>query len=274
MLKDARRLLKDKPEAVLGAKAFIQKSLWWRRSQLSGLLLISIVILGIPAEYFWREEAVKRDYDRIERLGNGDPGERAAVINLAGGCWVGRPFFLVRQYLRERVFGNCRSLQNAKLEKADLSFANLSSANLWGANLTGADLNAANLSGANLGDANLSGANLWGANLSGRANLGDTNLSGAALGGANLSGVFLYGANLSGADFMSANLSGADLNSANLQNAKFACNRYMLEKNQNCLNLKDIRWNERTNWRGIQGWETVENIPPALKKQLKLRNVK
>jgi hypothetical protein len=42
LLKDAKRLLKDKPETVLGAKAFIQKSLRWRRSQLAGLLLIPI----------------------------------------------------------------------------------------------------------------------------------------------------------------------------------------------------------------------------------------
>lgn len=135
LLKDARRLLKDKPEAVLGAKSFIQKSLWWRRSQLAGLLLVPIVVLGIPAEYSWREEVVKRDYDRIERLGDGNLGESAAVINLAGGCWAKKEYEQVHEYFRERVFGNCRSLQNAKLAKADLRAANLSGADLRTANL-------------------------------------------------------------------------------------------------------------------------------------------
>ncbi len=37
------------------------------------------------------------------------------------------------------------------------------------------------------------------------------------------------------------------------------------------FNLKDIKWNKKTNWQGIQGWETVENIPLALKQQLGLK---
>jgi len=57
-----------------------------------GLLIIPALISGIPAEYFCREESVKRDYERIARLGNGEGGEREAVINLAGGCEANKKF--------------------------------------------------------------------------------------------------------------------------------------------------------------------------------------
>jgi hypothetical protein len=86
LLKDAKRLLKDAPADVVGTKGFIRKSLLWRRSQLAGLLVIPLLVFGIPAEYFWREEAVKRDYDRIEQFKNGHAGEKASVINLTQGC--------------------------------------------------------------------------------------------------------------------------------------------------------------------------------------------
>jgi hypothetical protein len=46
------------------------------------------------------------------------------------------------------------------------------------------------------------------------------------------------------------------------------------QKIRRCPNLKDVQWNAQTNWQDIKGWETVENIPPALKQQLKLKNVK
>ncbi|MBD2078710.1 pentapeptide repeat-containing protein [Leptolyngbya sp. FACHB-17] len=329
LLKDAKRLLKDKPEAVLGAKAFIQKSLRWRRSQLAGLLLVPTMVLGIPAESFWREETVKRDYDRIERLTDGNLGERAAVNNLAGGCWAEREHNQMFPYFRERIFGNCRSLRQAKLAKANLMDANLSGADLERANLSGADIEYANLSGAYLMNANLSGANLSanlsgaylmnanlsgaslstdlsGANLSGAslsaslngANLRSANLSGASLSvnlngadfhGANLRGAFLrrtvltdadLRAKLSGANFSSANLRGANFHGANLRGARFTCFKYRLIDPSNsrtfreCPNLEDIKWNSQTIWQGIKGWENVANIPFALKKQLKLKNVK
>ncbi|MGI0494608.1 pentapeptide repeat-containing protein [Alkalinema pantanalense CENA528] len=379
LLKDARRLLKARPEIVLGVKGFIQKSTWWRRTQLAGLLVIPTLVLGIPAEYLWREESIKRDYVRIEQLGNGVQGERDAVLNLVGGCWAKQQFSVTlhRQfdlleylnyleiflnYFRERAFGNCRSLQNAKLDKADLRFAsldgadlksaNLSSANLKEVNLSGANLVSANLSnaylglanlssanlisvnlsGANLVSANLSNANFWDANLS-SANLGETNLSNVFLRFSNLSNAYLGSANLSGADLSSANLSdanlvsvnlsnsnlssanlssaslgtanlhhanlsaanfwnaslwdanlsnaslegtnlsGASLITSNLQNVKFGCLENRNDKNQwikQCSNLKDIYW-AQTNWNGIQGWESVENIPHALKQQLGLK---
>jgi hypothetical protein len=217
---------------------------------------------------------VKRDYDRIERLGNGNLGERASAINLAEGCWAKKEYESIHEYFRERIFGNCRSLQNANLAKAHLVGANLidtdfRSANLSGANL-GATLNVTFIDGY-LGSVNLSGADLKDANLSG-ADLKGANLSGADLKGANLSGADLDSANLSGADLDSANLSGADLRSANLERAKFNC--YENINRRKCPNLKDIKWHNGTNWLGIQGWENVDNILPALKQQLNLKNVK
>jgi len=32
----------------------------------------------------------------------------------------------------------------------------------------------------------------------------------------------------------------------------------------------DIKWNEETNWEGVQGLETAINVPKALKEQLGL----
>jgi|GEM_PF-2300194 len=291
--------------------------------------LIVPLMLFIPGEYFWREEAVKQDYNRIKQSTD-KLEKRAAVLGLAGGCWADRQnaattLQLKRKrnlqapnYLRERIFGNCRLLSNAKLEKSDLSGANLSNADFSDANLSGSALQQTNLSGAELGGINLSGARLDnadlsdamlddGANLS-SAYLGGANLSGAYLSGVNLSGAYLGGVNLSGfklnysnlsstkfrftnlsstelnfvnlsnaelgatnlsnAELGATNLSGAKLFGTNLRNVKFKC----LESGREliCPNLKDVEWNSQTNWRGIQGWETVKNIPPELKKQLSL----
>jgi uncharacterized protein YjbI with pentapeptide repeats/energy-coupling factor transporter ATP-binding protein EcfA2 len=285
LLKDAKRLLNQQPASVASAKAFIHRSLRWRRLQLAATLIMPLLILGIPAEYFWREEAIKRDYDRIERS-TSKLEEQSAVLSVAGGCWASKQYEQIPDYIRERAFGNCRSLSSANLKDADLSGANLSGANLSGANLSGALLIGANLSGAlliganlsgaNLSNANLSGANLRYANLSGAALIG-ANLSGANLIGANLSGALLIGANLSGADLRNANLSGADLRYAALQNVKFGCVDLIGENKQTtdrCSNLKDIQWNQDTQWQGIQGWETVQNIPPALQQQLNLKHAR
>ena len=272
LLKDAGRLLKDAPAEVFGAKGFIRKSLWVRRSELAGLLVIPVLVLGLPTEYFWREEVVRQDYDRIERLGNGSQGERAAVINLAGGCWA-KEYEVIPEYFRERVVGNCRSLDSANLSGASLDSTNLSGARLMGANLSDARLELANLSDARLIVANLSGASFDHANLSG-AKLASANLSGTSFDHANLSGASLNRTNLSGASLDHANLSGASFDGTNLENVQFNCFEYKDQNKQTireCPNLKDIKWDKNTNWKNIKGWETVENIPPALKQQLGLR---
>jgi Caspase domain/Pentapeptide repeats (8 copies) len=316
LLKDAKRLLKEESAVVISSKAFIQKSLWRRRMQMVGVLVIPLLTLGVPAEYFWREETVKRDYERIARLSNFDPGERAAVLGLVSGCWAEKRFarpvpygssgepnhpnklgyrvndvgdyidYYVGTYIRERIFGNCRSLQNANLKKADLENVDLSYAKLRRADLSYANLSDASLSGADLDNVNLSGVvlrytDLRGAKLVyvnwGGANLRRADLSGAFIFDPKWSGADLRGAHLNGAKFASGDLSGADLRSANLENTSFVCgihDKYTERKRVTCPTLKNIKWDKSTNWKGSQGWETVENIPPALQRQLGLKGKK
>ena len=150
------------------------------------------------------------------------------------------------------------NLEGANLEDANLVDANLVDANLVDANLSGAYLFGANLSGANLSRANLAGANLSRANLEG-ANLEGANLEGAYLEGTNLSGAYLEGANLSGANLLGANLLGAYLEGAYLEGA-----------NLEGAYLKDVSWDEQTNWKEVREWKTARNIPEELKQQLDL----
>jgi Pentapeptide repeats (8 copies) len=194
-------------EGVAGTKGFIQKSLRWRRMQFGATLLLPAIVLGLTAEIIARESLVNQNYKQIES-NVGDQGERAAVLNLAGGCGAQKPYEWMPAYFRERIFGNCRSLAFEKLEKVFLVDENLSGAYLSRAILSGADLS-----------------------------------------GADLSSAYLLFANLSGAHLSGADLSGADLSGAN---------------------LKNIKWDESTQWQGIQGRENAKNISPALEKQLGL----
>ncbi|WP_414622395.1 pentapeptide repeat-containing protein [Calothrix sp. CCY 0018] len=155
------------------------------------------------------------------------------------------------------------NLSFADLSSTDLSSADLSSADLSGANLSRAILSRAILSRANLSSADLSRAILSGANLS-RAILSGANLSRADLSGANLSRAILSRADLSSAYLSSANLSGADLSGAILSGADLSGADLGNEF------LRDIRWDENTNWEGVRGLETVRNVPEALKQQLGL----
>lgn len=256
-LKEAKPLRKEPSDLVTeDVRSFVRKSLLWRRVQLAGLLLPFLVLVPL-VEYYGREEVVKQDYALIENSTTSKQAEKIAVIDLARGCWANDKFRQVPRYFRERIFGNCRTLQAAKLDKAalqgtNLSGANLSDAKLGGANLDnviwkGADLNNADLSKATFNNANLSGAILMGvksegavfndanlininfgvaklknaslsrANLQG-ANLGDADLSNAMLGHAKLNKANLFNSNLSGASLGRADLSGARLFLANLQN--------------------------------------------------------
>jgi uncharacterized protein YjbI with pentapeptide repeats len=387
LLKDAKRLLKKRVEVSGEVRSFVRQSLWWRRSQMAGLLVIPVLVLGIPAEYFWREEAVKRNYDQIEKCASASIGKMACqthILSLIGGCrgkWVfpwhfknpniDYPIEKVLGYPIERIVGNCRpldktnlnnshlpganlsnsflhsvnlrdsnlrgaelrrvNLENADLSNADLGGANLSNSHLVGGrliktilhnaelravNLDKADLSNADLGGANLSNeshlvgckliktrlnntqlidvnlesADLSGADLTGANLSNsrlhsiqmkNAKLNNTNLTNVNLDSANLSNLilqnvvlyksYLHGVNLSNSILIGTNLSGVDLADANLKKSKFGCFTSEVDGKKICSNLKDIKWNKKTNWQGIQGWETVENIPFALKQQLGLK---
>ena len=343
LLKDAKRLLKKRVEVSGEVRSFVWQSLLWRRSQMAGLLVIPVLVLGIPAEYFWREEAVKRNYDQIEKCASASIGKMACqthILSLIGGCrgkWVfplhfknpniDYPIEKVLGYPIERIVGNCRpldktnlnnshlpgaNLSNSFLHSVNLKYSNLHDAELRRVNLENADLSNADLGGANLSNshlvggrliktrlnntqlidvnlqsADLSGADLTGANLSNsflhsiqmkNAKLNNTNLTHVNLDSANLSNLilqsvvledsYLHGVNMSNTSLIGTNLSRVNLADANLQKAKFGCFTSKIDGKKICSNLKDIQWNEKTNWQGIQGWETVENIPLALKQQL------
>jgi hypothetical protein len=124
--------------------------------------------------------------------------------------------------------------------------------------LRGADLSRANLKGANLSGAHLIRADLSRADLS-RADLSQAFLYRADLRGANLRGAVLIRANLSHAHLSDADLKGANLKGANFKRA------YLSHKF-----FGDIRWNENTKWKDVQGLETARNVPEALKQQLGL----
>jgi uncharacterized protein YjbI with pentapeptide repeats len=184
-------------------------------------------------------------------------------------------------------------LPSANLSSTDLSRANFSSANLSRANLSRANLSRANLSRAVLSRANLSRADLSSADLSSailfsaflastnlnRANLFRAIFSSANLSSANLNRAFLASTNLNRANLFSANLFSAILNKANLNKAilsKADLSRANLSSanlsraNLSSANLANISWNDETNWEGVRGLESAQNVPSALKRQLGL----
>lgn len=198
------------------------------------------------------------------------------VHTLTEGCWAIDIYSNIPTYIRERLFGNCRSLSRITLIRSFLVGTNLSSVDLSYAQLLDAGLVSTNLKSALLVKADLRGSRMSYINLI-DADLTGANLSGSDLRAARLMGSKLDGADLSNVDFRDGvNLSGASLKNTNLNNVKFSCafykDDYGQERKLSCPNLQNITWNEGTNWQGIQGWETVENIPPALKQQLGLKD--
>ena len=127
------------------------------------------------------------------------------------------------------------------------------------------DLSNAYLFNAYLSDAYLREADLSYAELS-YADLSHTDLSYADLSGASLRKADLSGADLSGADLGYADLSGADLSNADLSNAD------LINADLSYADLRAIRWNQETNWQGVKGLDTAQNVPEALKQQLGLVN--
>ncbi|HEY9628316.1 MAG TPA: pentapeptide repeat-containing protein [Coleofasciculaceae cyanobacterium] len=229
-LLDARRLNHEIASHLAlsnAARDFIQRSLrqqFRNRLKLASWLIIPAVAIGLVGEHFWREESVKQDYYRID-TSEGGLEERQAVLSLVKGCDEGRALAKMPfgSFITERLFGNCRLLYKASLDKAELSSAdlrsaNLSSANLSSANLSDAYLRSAELSSANLRSAELSSANLSFVNLN-NANLSSANLSNADLRVANLSFAYLRSADLNSAYIRDADLNSTDLRSANLSNA-------------------------------------------------------
>lgn len=160
------------------------------------------------------------------------------------GCCVGSSAF-------SAIVGGF--LSHARLNYAFLGSAFLHKAFLLEADLTHADLTHAFLHEAFLPCANLVGTTLFNANLS-AACLDYANLHSADLHAAILCKASLKHTDLSNADLSRANLKDVDLGNANVSGANFDC----------------IGWNEKTNWKGVQGLENAINVPEALKKQLGL----
>lgn len=168
-------------------------------------------------------------------------------------------------------------LIESNFESCDLSFSDFKGSILIATNFKksivfGSDLRMAILSAAVFEDANLNFSSLKNATLTG------VNFRGASLWGANLQGAYLDKANLEDADLRDANLAGACLKGANLKNAKFGRHpNFGVETFQignlgtfqmTEVSLKDIEWDEYTNWEGVTGLETIKNVPQELIEQL------
>jgi uncharacterized protein YjbI with pentapeptide repeats len=201
------------------AKGFIRQSVkqrrWNRLKAASWLIIPALVVVGM-VEYSLREFSINADRTQLDQEGTYE--EKRAAEALVEGCTAQRKMAWLPSYLAERLFGNCRSLGQAPLEKANLRFAYLIGAELRFANLRFANLNGADLNGADLRFANLENANLTLTNLEG-ANLRHANLEGANLWSAGLWGADLIDANFNRATLILANLSKANLSKANLNNA-------------------------------------------------------
>ena len=218
LLKDGKRLLKDAPADVFGTKGFIQCS--WRLYVLElllgqGSIMLLLVLIFI---HDFRQEGIEYSYEQIERY-NGGQRERVAVVDLVQGCYELKTDGNVPKSSRglKKLFLEIRTLKEAIYGNCRI-------------------LKDVRLEKAELGDSHLNGADLQGANL-----------SSGYLKSTQLVGVNLQNTNLSGIDLTQANLA-----SANLSGAKFEClkNKEKISgKLRQCPSLKDIKWDENTNWK-------------------------
>ena len=164
-------------------------------------------------------------------------------------------------------------LSKVDLKNTDLKGISLRKANLRGAILSRTDLSKANLEKAYLTGANLERANLVEANLE-QALLLRAILSRTYLSGANLSGAYLEGANIEGANLIEANLEkayllGAILKRADLEGANLL-GAILSRTDLSEANLKNIKWDDGTQWPVSTEVTKAQNIPEALKQQLGL----
>ena len=127
------------------AKAFIKQSIQqrrWNHIKTVGWLIIPMFIGVGVGEHYFREYNVDADYGRMHSA-EGTYEERKAVEDLVQGCAARRKMRWLLPYLTERLFGNCRPLWDAQLNRAKLRAANLIAADLIAADLIAADLIAA-----------------------------------------------------------------------------------------------------------------------------------
>ena len=173
-------------------------------------------------------------------------------------------------------------LVGATFQKANLTLVDFGRADLREADFSGANMELSNLSGSQLYKASLRGSNLRLADLNKTSlfgvNLIDTNLTGVKnlrfIGNSNLKNANLQGADMMLAILIGSNFENADLRGTNLSQATFSCLKKddaVLKDISLCPNLNNIQWDDKTNWDGVKGLETVENIPLNLKKKLGLR---
>ena len=143
-------------------------------------------------------------------------------------------------------------LRRTALQHIDLSVANLSNADLSDAHLYGAFLLETNLCKANLEGANLIRAEFHAANLN-NANLSNTYLYDSDCSSADFRGANLQKTNLSGANFDASDFSGADFSGAEFSTLK-----------------STVKWDNRTQWKGVIGLDKSIGVPDELKRQLGL----
>ena len=143
-------------------------------------------------------------------------------------------------------------LRRTALQHIDLSVANLSNADLSDAHLYGAFLLETNLCKANLEGANLIRAEFHAANLT-NANLSNTYLYDSDCSSADFRGANLQKTNLSGANFDASDFSGADFSGAEFSTLK-----------------STVKWDNRTQWKGVIGLDKSIGVPDELKRQLGL----
>ena len=208
---------------------------------------LNILILLLLINTHARSQADLKEKIHFYPCGNPDNAEefdRTRLLKIIGysECLGAFTFWQkVADYLRNAYLRNAY-LSDTDLSNTDLRNANLSNADLRNADLRNADLSYADLSYADLRNANLSYADLSYTDLN--ANLSEANLSEANLSESNLSEADLSYADLSEADLSYADLSYAD--------------------------LEAIDWDQETNWQGVKGLDTAQNVPEALKQQLGL----
>jgi uncharacterized protein YjbI with pentapeptide repeats len=212
---------------------------------------LNVMILLLELQRYAQEHDVLKEYIIFypsgQTQGDNLTSDLLRMINYCN-CLKGDSFkSIVGQFF------SATHLRATYLFQADLSSTDLSHADLSRAELSRTYLLQANLSNAYLIAAKLIQADLRGANISG-ANLIRTDLRGADLSNANLQDADLSRVDLSGANLKGANLSGAYLIGANFGDELFGY----------------IRWDKNTKWEDVEGLEAANNVPAALKQQLKM----
>jgi len=189
------------------------------------------------------------------------------------------------------------ALHEVSLKNSDLRSADISEACIFEIDFSRSDLSEASFKNSTLQKINLSKCKLWGTNFIFFGSLEDVNLRGATYTQKTVfpkdfdpkeyqmyliqPGSILAGLDLSNLDFRVAELQGANLSGSNLSGCNFKYAKLLKANLSNAmLNgadfygavLKDIIWNENTNWFNAKNLDNAEEIPDQLREELKLAN--